>query len=98
MSKAVEIEGYMLRVHTRHYDKVNGVIVCYKGENDKMFFPFRRPQGEWEFIGENLYMCTECGYKANANWLSEWKEYTTDSEFPCACPNCGAKMKEGEEK
>ena len=46
MSKAVEIEGYMLRVHTRFYDRVNGVVVCHKGENDKMFFPFKRSQGE----------------------------------------------------
>lgn len=56
--------------------------------------------GKWEFVGENLYMCTSCGYTANANWLSDWKRYKTDSEFPSACPNCGASMvkKEGDEK
>lgn len=64
MSKAVEIEGYMLRVHTRHYDKVNGVVVCKKGENDKMFFPFKRPHGKW--IDD---VCSCCGMESEYNTL-----------------------------
>lgn len=104
MSKAVEIEGYMLRVHTRHYDKVNGVVVCYKGENDKMFFPFRRPHGEWKYepklrlVDETddgaIYetemkcFCSACG--------ADFGFQKVDDAF---CKYCGAKMvREGEEK
>lgn len=72
MSKAVEIEGYMLRVHTRHYDKVNGVVVCYKDENDKMFFPFRRSHGEWT---------TESAidYLTDVGWLPEHDRILTET-------------------
>lgn len=50
-------------------------------------------QGKWEFVGDNLYMCTVCGYVANANWLREWAQHTFDYVFPTACPKCGADMR-----
>ena len=65
---------------------------CWKYEE-------RRPHGEWEFIGENLFKCTNCGYIADADYLRKWKVHTYDAEFPTACLKCGADMrKEGEEK
>ena len=69
------------------------------GEFDEMTKPLNeeiRPHGEWEFIGENLFMCTKCGYIADANYLEKWKAHTFDSNFPDFCPNCGADMREGE--
>lgn len=58
----------------------------------------QRPHGKWEFVGDNLFKCTNCGYIANGDYLRDWKAYTYDSEFPTACPKCGADMrpKEGE--
>lgn len=55
-----------------------------------------RPRGEWEFIGENLFMCTKCSYIADADYLRKWSMHTFDSEFPDFCPNCGADMREGD--
>ena len=54
-------------------------------------------QGKWEFVGDNCFMCKTCGYVADANWLREWRTHTDDSEYPTACPNCGARMR-GDEK
>lgn len=51
-----------------------------------------RPQGAWEFIGNNLFKCTHCGYVADADYLRKWKVRTCDSEFPNSCLNCGARM------
>ena len=56
-----------------------------------------RPHGKWEFVGDNLFKCTHCGYMANGDYLRDWKAYTYDAEFPTACPNCGADMREGGE-
>lgn len=57
-----------------------------------------RPHGEWEFIGDNLFKCTHCGYVADADYLRKWKVHTYDAEFPIACLNCGADMREGEKE
>ena len=56
----------------------------------------QRPHGEWEFIGDNLFKCTNCGYVADADYLRKWKVHTYDAEFPTACLNCGADMREGD--
>lgn len=47
---------------------------------------------EWKFVGDNLFKCNACGYIADAKWLEDWKQKTTDTIFPNFCPNCGAKM------
>ena len=49
-------------------------------------------QGKWEFVGDNCFMCKACGYVADANWLRGWRVHTYDSEYPTACPKCGAKL------
>lgn len=51
------------------------------------------PEGEWNYIGDNLFRCNACGYIADTKWLEDWKQKTTDPIFPKFCPNCGAKMK-----
>ena len=58
-------------------------------ERFKVVVEDEKTRGEWEFLGDNLFGCTACGYVANANWLREWKQYTYDDEFPTACPKCG---------
>lgn len=56
-----------------------------------------RTHGKWEFVGDNLFMCTHCGYSAKGDYLREWSVRTYDSTFPDFCPNCGASMvKEGD--
>ena len=52
-----------------------------------------RPHGKWEFIGDNLFRCTACGYIADADYLRKWKQYTYDDEYPTACLKCGADMR-----
>ena len=50
-------------------------------------------QGEWIYDGQNFKggldwcHCSECGYKTSTNGLSVYRY----------CPNCGAKMKGGDE-
>lgn len=53
-----------------------------------------RPHGEWEFIGENLFKCTHCGYVADADYLRKWKVHSFDMKFPTACLKCGADMRD----
>lgn len=53
----------------------------------------QRPHGKWEFIGDNLFKCTNCGYVADADYLRKWKVHTYDAEFPTACLKCGADMR-----
>ena len=50
-----------------------------------------RPASKWDFIGDNLYQCTECGYVNTSNWLEDWRAHTNDPTLPPYCPNCGAK-------
>lgn len=47
-----------------------------------------REQGEWIYDGD-CYICNQC--KSAFNWWA-------DSQTSNYCPNCGAKMKGGEEK
>ncbi len=49
--------------------------------------------GTWDFVGDNLYQCSKCGYVATSDWLHKWQSFTSDPYFPKACPNCGVKMR-----
>ena len=52
-----------------------------------------RPKGHWDFIGNNLFRCTECGVLYDYSQLEQLKIYITDSAFPSYCPKCGADMR-----
>ena len=85
-----DTKGYLTSVGYEALDAI---------DSDKCPTLVQKQHGEWEFIGENLFKCTNCGYIADANYLRKWKVHTHDAEFPTACLSCGADMrKEGGEK
>lgn len=52
-----------------------------------------RPKGNWDFAGDNMFRCTECGVLYTYKQLEHLKKHTTDSTFPNFCPRCGADMR-----
>ena len=48
--------------------------------------------GEWQFLGDNLWGCSECTFAVETDVLSSWKMHQDDTNFPHYCPNCGASM------
>lgn len=54
-----------------------------------------RPHGEWIITGgyRPSYKCSICGYSYSSNFI-----YSANFIEHNFCPNCGAKMKEGEAK
>lgn len=57
-----------------------------------------RKKGKWDFMGWQMFQCSECKHVFTQDFLEGWKEYTYESHFPPFCPNCGADMREGEEE
>lgn len=57
-----------------------------------------RKKGKWDFMGWQMFQCSECKHTFTQDFLEGWKEYTYESHFPPFCPNCGADMREGEEE
>ena len=57
-----------------------------------------RKKGKWDFMGWQMFQCSECKHMFTQDFLEGWKEYTYESHFPPFCPNCGADMREGEEE
>ena len=50
--------------------------------------------GRWNFIGDNMFECTNCKVVYTTNQLNSLRNYDTDPYAPRFCPNCGAKMDE----
>lgn len=106
--KEMSVEEYRQRLmevfHSTDHDELLTYVVMPKEEEFKSLedilrqYKFEpRQHGEWEFIGDNLFKCTHCGYIADADYLRKWKVHKHDAEFPIACLKCGADMrKEGE--
>ena len=49
-------------------------------------------QGEWSFIGDNMFECTHCGITYATKQFEVMRNYTTDPFAPEYCPKCGARM------
>lgn len=77
----VDVQPTVDAVPTEFHDK------CMEIEIEKRFeLELKEKHGHW--IGENGWVCSECGYR-----IANWK---FSSEY-LYCPNCGAKMDEEEE-
>lgn len=47
---------------------------------------------------EPIYRCSKCGITTESYLRTERPIMPEDADFPNYCPNCGARMKKGEEK
>lgn len=52
-----------------------------------------RKKGEWNFIGDNMFVCTSCGVAYTTQQLNGLRNYDTDPYAPKFCPNCGAELR-----
>lgn len=83
----------------KYDEKLYERIMQILGERIKPL-PFAEPRkkGKWDFMGWQMFQCSECKHMFTQDFLKSWKEYTYESHFPPFCPNCGAYMREGEEE
>lgn len=52
-----------------------------------------RKMGKWNFIGYQMFECTECGTCYTQNQFHQMRVMLNDPEFPNFCPKCGADMR-----
>lgn len=52
-----------------------------------------KKKGRWNFIGDQMFECTECGVCYTQSQFDQMRVRITDSISPNFCPNCGADMK-----
>lgn len=52
-----------------------------------------KKKGHWNFIGDQMFECTECGVCYTQSQFDQMRVRITDSISPNFCPNCGADMK-----
>ena len=51
-----------------------------------------RRKGKWEFVGLQMFVCSECKHGFRQDWLMDWRTHNSEPIFPNFCPNCGAEM------
>lgn len=51
-----------------------------------------RKTGEWDFIGNQMFECTNCEVVYTQNEFKHMRPSVAYPEFPNFCPNCGARM------
>ena len=56
-----------------------------------------RKTGKWNFIGNQMFECSECGTCYTQSQFYQMRVRISDTEFPKFCPNCGADMREGQD-
>ena len=52
-----------------------------------------RKKGKWNFIGNNMYECTNCRRVYTVRQFEAMRNYNRDPLNPNFCPNCGADMR-----
>lgn len=48
-----------------------------------------RKTGTWNFIGNQMFECSECGTCYTQSQFHQMRVRISDPEFPKFCPNCG---------
>ena len=54
-----------------------------------------RKKAKWEFVGLQMFVCSECKHGFRQDWLMDWRTNNSEPIFPNFCPNCGAEMRCG---
>jgi hypothetical protein len=73
--------------HSRSEDITDAFMRGYlKGKAD-------RPQGKWNFIGDNMFECPSCRVPYTTEQLNGLRNYASDPYLPKFCPNCGCDMR-----
>jgi hypothetical protein len=57
----------------------------------------QRKKGKWNFIGDQMFECSECGTYYTQSQFHQMRVRISDTEFPKFCPECGADMREPED-
>ena len=55
--------------------------------------PAERKRGKWDFIGYQVFVCTECGACYSQSQFEYLRTRKSDPEFPYFCPMCGSDMR-----
>ena len=62
--------------------------------NDIMRFPSAESRkAKWEFVGLQMFVCSECKHGFRQDWLMDWRTHNNEPIFPNFCSNCGADMR-----
>lgn len=65
-----------------------------KGYVDGVKETLENTKGKWEFIGDNMYMCSNCKTPYTMQQFAVLRHYKDDPYQLKCCPNCGAHMEE----
>ena len=96
MGRLIDVNAVIKAIDKHTFDTDDGLcldddITCILEEVPTIE---ERKTGKWErhYSRPNVYAdmcwhCSNCGYKTPDNWANKWK----------FCPDCGARMQEGED-
>ena len=71
----------------------DGEALLYDIMSEIMNLPSAEPEpktGEWNFVGNQMYKCTNCGVAYTEYQFEKMRVRYNDPKFPRFCPNCGS--------